>query len=179
MAGETIVTIVGNVTNDPELRFISGGAGVVNFTVASNSSYFNKNTNQWEDKGTLFVRCEAWRAQADNVAETLKKGMRVIVQGELVVNTYTKQDGTTGTSVELKNTEVGVSLKYAKAQVEKVSGGYNQNQGGYGNQGAPQQPNAGNFGGQGGYGVPQGGNAGDQWGQSSSSSFDSNEPPPF
>lgn len=168
MAGETYVTIVGNITADPELRFVANGSAVANFTVASNSRYFNRNSGQWEEKATMFIRCEAWRSQADNIAETLKKGMRVMVHGELSISTYSKQDGSTGTSVDIKNAEVAVSLKYAKAQVERVSTGQNQ---GYGQGGSNTFGDGNTYG--------QGNSASGDWGQSSQSSFDSDTPPPF
>ncbi|MDR1861789.1 MAG: single-stranded DNA-binding protein [Candidatus Ancillula sp.] len=119
MAGETVVTVVGNLTADPEMRFTANGAGVVNFTVASTPRTFDRNTNEWKDGDALFLRCSAWRDMAENIAETLQKGMRVIVQGSLRQSSYQAQDGSTRTSLELLVDEVGPSLRYASASVNR------------------------------------------------------------
>lgn len=139
MAGETTITLVGNLTRDPELRYTPAGAPVCDFTVASTSRTYDKQTNEWKDGDTLFIRCSAWRQLAENVAASIGKGTRVIVTGALKVREYEKSDGGKGTSVEMSVEEVGPSLKNATAQVARVqrSGG---NQGG-GQQGGGQQDN--------------------------------------
>lgn len=120
MAGETIVTIVGNLTADPELRFTPAGAAVANFTVASTPRSFDKNSGEWKDGDALFLRCNVWRQQAENAAETLTRGMRVMVTGYLKQRSF-EHDGQKRTVVELEVDEVGPSLKYATAKVSKVS----------------------------------------------------------
>jgi single-strand DNA-binding protein len=131
MAGETQITIVGNLTADPELRFTPAGAAVCNFTVASTPRLFDKNSNEWKDGDALFMRCNIWRDAAENVAESLTRGARVIVTGYLKQRSYEK-DGNKVTVVELEAEEVAPSLKYATAQVNKGgrSGGGGGNQGG-------------------------------------------------
>ena len=101
MAGETIITVVGNLTDDPELKFTPSGAAVANFTVASTPRTFDRQTNEWKDGDALFIRCAAWRQLAENVAESLQKGQRVIVTGALSIRNYERQDGSKGTSVEI------------------------------------------------------------------------------
>ena len=136
MAGETVITIVGNLTSDPELRTTSAGAQVVSFTIASTPRSWNRNTNQFEDGQALFMRCSAWRDFATHCAQSLTKGMRVIAQGRLQQRSYQAQDGSNRTVFELQVEEIGPSLRYATAQVQKMqSGGY---QGGNG--GGYQQP---------------------------------------
>ena len=141
MAGETIITIVGNLTADPELRTTSAGAQVASFTIASTPRTWNRNTNQFEDGQALFMRCSAWRDMAEHCAQSLSKGMRVIAQGRLQQRSYQANDGSNRTVVELQVDEIGPSLRYATAQVQKMqSGGYqggNANGGGYQQQ--PQQ----------------------------------------
>ena len=173
MAGETVITVVGNITADPELRFTANGAAVANFTVASTPRTFDRQTSEWKDGETLFLRCSAWREMAENVAETLSRGTRVIAQGRLRSRTFDTKEGERRTVFELDVDEVGPSLRYASASVTKNerSGGF----GGGGNFGGPQQ-SGGGFGGgaqgggqQGGYGggrAPQqgGGQQGGQWG---------------
>ncbi len=122
MAGETVITIVGNLTADPEMRFTPGGAAVTNFTVASTPRSFDKNTQEWKDQPALFMRCNVWRQAAENVAETLTRGMRVMAVGRLVQRSFEK-DGQKRSVVEMEVDEVGPSLKYATAQVNKVSRG--------------------------------------------------------
>lgn len=125
MTGEPQVTVIGNLTADPELRFISSGAAVVNFTIASTPRTFDRQANEWKDGETLFMRCSLWREAAENVAETLRKGMRVIATGNLVQRSWDK-DGEKRSSTEMQVDEVGPSLKYATASVsrrEKGSGG--------------------------------------------------------
>ena len=148
MAGETKITIVGNLTGDPELKFTPSGAAVANFTVASTPSTFDRQTSEWKDGDPLFIRCDAWRQLAENVAGSLTKGMRVIVTGNLRVRNFERQDGSRGTSVELQVDEIGPSLRYATAQVTKTSGGgqsggFNQG-GGFagGGQAAPSTDNS-------------------------------------
>jgi single-strand DNA-binding protein len=125
MAGDTLITVVGNLTGDPELRFTPSGAAVANFTVASTPRTFDKQSNEWKDGDTLFMRCSIWREAAENVAESLTKGMRVIVQGRLVQRSYETREGEKRTVVELQVDEVGPSLRYASAKVTRAqrSGG--------------------------------------------------------
>ena len=138
MAGETVITIVGNLTADPELRTTSAGAQVASFTIASTPRTWNRNTNQFEDGQALFMRCSAWRDLAEHCARSLAKGMRVIAQGRLQQRSYQANDGSNRTVVELQVDEIGPSLRYAMAQVQKMqSGGY---QGGNANGGGYQQP---------------------------------------
>lgn len=144
MAGETVITIVGNLTADPELRTTSAGAQVASFTIASTPRSWNRSTNQFEDGQALFMRCSAWRDLAEHCVRSLAKGMRVIAQGRLQQRSYQAQDGSNRTVIELQVDEIGPSLKYATAQVQKMqSGGYqggNANGGGY--QQARQQSQA-------------------------------------
>lgn len=137
MAGETTITLTGNLTRDPELRFTPSGHAVADFTVASTARTFDKQTNEWKDGDTLFIRCSAWRQLAENVAATLTKGQRVIVVGALKVRQYDKDDGSKGTSVEMTVDEVGPSLKNATAVVTKTTG-----QGGQQQAAPAQQANA-------------------------------------
>jgi single-strand DNA-binding protein len=123
MAGETVITVVGNLTDDPELRFTPSGAAVASFTVASTPRTFDRNTNEWKDGDALFLRCSIWRQAAENVAESLTKGMRVVVQGRLKQRSYETREGEKRTVVELDVEEVGPSLKYATAKVTKASRG--------------------------------------------------------
>jgi single-strand DNA-binding protein len=125
MAGETIVTVVGNLTADPELRFTPSGAAVANFTVASTPRTFNRDTSEWEDGAPMFLGCSVWRGHAENVAESLTKGMRVIVQGRLKSRSYETREGEKRTVFEIDVEEVGPALKYASAKVTRVpsSGG--------------------------------------------------------
>lgn len=134
MAGETVITIVGNLTADPELRTTSAGAQVASFTIASTPRSWNRSTNQFEDGQALFMRCSAWRDLASHCVQTLRKGMRVIAQGRLQQRSYQAQDGSNRTVIEMTVDEIGPSLRYATAQVQKMqSGGYqgNANGGGY------------------------------------------------
>lgn len=134
MAGETIITVVGNLTDDPELKFTPSGAAVANFTVASTARTFDKQTNEWKDGDALFLRCAAWRQLAENVAESLQKGQRVVVTGALRVRQFERQDGSKGTSVEMNVDEVGPSLRYATAKVTKANRSSGDFGGGTGNQ---------------------------------------------
>ena len=129
MAGETTLTVVGNLTDDPDLRFTPSGAAVANFTIASTPRSFDKNSNEWKDGDTLFLNCSIWRQAAENVAESLQKGMRVVAQGRLKQRSYETREGEKRTVVELDVEEVGPSLKYATAKVTRTTrqgggGGY-------------------------------------------------------
>ena len=123
MAGETIITLVGNLTADPELRFTPSGAPVANFTVASTPRTFDRTTNEWKDGDAMFLNCAVWRQAAENVAESLTKGMRVIVQGRLRSRTYETREGEKRTVFEVDVEEIGPALKYATAKVTRSSGG--------------------------------------------------------
>lgn len=125
MAGDTIITVIGNLTGDPELRFTPSGAAVANFTVANTPRTFDRTKNEWVDSDTLFMRCSIWREAAENVAESLTKGMRVIAQGRLVQRDFDDREGNKRTVVELQVEEIGPSLKYASAKVTRAqrSGG--------------------------------------------------------
>lgn len=142
MAGETVITIVGNLTADPELRTLGNGGAVANFSIASTPRTYDRQSNQWVDGQALFLRCSAWRDLASHCAQTLRKGMRVIAQGRLQQRSYQANDGSQRTVIELQVDEIGPSLRYATAQVQKMqSGGYqggNAN-GGFGGNGY-QQP---------------------------------------
>jgi single-strand DNA-binding protein len=140
MAGDTVITVIGNLTADPELRFTPAGAAVANFTVASTPRTFDRQTNEWKDGDALFMRCSIWREAAENVAESLTRGSRVIVSGRLTQRSYETREGEKRTVVELMVDEIGPSLKYATAKVNKASrggggggfggGGGNRNSGG-------------------------------------------------
>jgi single-strand DNA-binding protein len=120
MAGDTVITVIGNLTDDPTLRFTPSGAAVANFTVASTPRTFDKTKNEWVDGSPLFLRCSIWRQAAENVAESLQRGMRVIVQGRLQQRTYEK-DGEKRSLVELAVDEIGPSLQWATAKVAKAN----------------------------------------------------------
>ncbi len=154
MAGETIITVIGNLTDDPELKFTPSGAAVANFTVASTPRTLDRQTNEWKDGEALFIRCAAWRQLAENVAESLQKGQQVIVQGPLSIRNYERQDGSRGTSVEMTVNEIGPSLRFATAKVTRAnrSGGGGGGFGGGNSGGGGGNNNSG-----GGYG---GGNSG-------------------
>jgi single-strand DNA-binding protein len=119
--GDVNITVVGNLTGDPELRFTPSGQAVANFTVASTTRFLDKQTNEWKDGDTVFLRCSVWRQYAENVAESLTKGMRVIVSGRLKVRQYETREGGKGTSVECDVDDVGPALRYATAKVTKVN----------------------------------------------------------
>ena len=142
MSGEPIITIVGNLTSDPELRYVASGTPVASFTVASTPRNLNKQTNQWEDGEAMFVRCSVWREYGENVAESLTKGMRVVVTGRLTVRSY-EYNGQQRTSIEMQVDEVGPSLRYARAQVVKVPHGQNPSQASQNGFSAPQTQNTG------------------------------------
>ena len=120
MAGETIITVVGNLTADPEIRQVGNGASVASFTIASTPRNWNRNTGQFEDGQALFMRCSAWRDMAEHCAQSLSKGMRVIAQGRLQQRSYQAQDGSNRTVIELQVDEIGPSLRYATAQVTRA-----------------------------------------------------------
>jgi single-strand DNA-binding protein len=170
MAGDTVITVIGNLTADPELRFTPSGAAVANFTVASTPRTFDRQTNEWKDGEALFLRCSIWREAAENVAESLTKGARVIVSGRLKQRSYETREGEKRTVVELECDEIGPSLRYATAKVNRASRG-----GGGG---------GGNYGSGGGGGARQSGGGGavdDPWGSApASGSFGgSDDEPPF
>ncbi|GAB2773912.1 single-stranded DNA-binding protein [Terrabacter sp. AAH1] len=175
MAGDTVITIIGNLTADPELRFTPSGAAVANFTVASTPRQFDRQSNEWKDGETLFMRCSVWRDAAENVAESLQRGMRVIVSGRLKSRSYETKEGEKRTVVEMDVDEIGPSLRSATAKVNKTQrggggGGFGGGQGAQGGGwsggsggGAAEDPWAtgGNAGGQG----AQGGGSQGGWGQ--------------
>ena len=178
MAGDTIITVVGNLTADPELRFTPSGAAVANFTVASTPRMFDRQTNEWKDGEALFLRCNVWRQAAENVAESLTRGARVVVTGRLKQRSFETKEGEKRTVIELEVDEIGPSLRYATAKVNKVSrgsGGGDFGGGGFG--GGSGGGGGGNYGGGGNRG---GGGNDDPWGSAAaagagSGSFD--EPP--
>lgn len=132
MAGETVITVVGNLTADPELRFTPAGAAVANFTVASTPRTFDRQTNEWKDGDALFMRCNIWREAAENVAESLTRGARVVVTGRLRQRSYETREGEKRTVVELEVDEIGPSLRYATAKVNKANRGGGGGGGGFG-----------------------------------------------
>lgn len=157
MAGDTVITVIGNLTADPELRFTPSGAAVANFTIASTPRRFDRQSGQWQDGDTLFMRCSIWRDAAENVAESLTKGMRVVAQGRLVQRSFETREGEKRTVVELQVDEVGPSMRYATAKVTRSqrgggggfsgggsgSGGFGGDQGGFsggGNSGQADDP---------------------------------------
>ncbi|MFJ9109411.1 single-stranded DNA-binding protein [Streptomyces sp. NPDC102283] len=163
MAGETVITVVGNLVDDPELRFTPSGAAVAKFRVASTPRIFDRQTNEWKDGEGLFLTCSVWRQAAENVAESLQRGMRVVVQGRLKQRSYEDREGVKRTVYELDVEEVGPSLKTATAKVTKTTG--RGGQGGQGGYGGGQQ-GGGNWGGGPGGGGQQGGGgapADDPW----------------
>jgi single-strand DNA-binding protein len=176
VAGDTVITVIGNLTADPELRFTPSGAAVANFTVASTPRTFDRQTNEWKDGEALFLRCNIWREAAENVAESLTRGARVIVSGRLKQRSFETREGEKRTVVELEVDEIGPSLKYATAKVNKASrsGGGG---GGFGGGGGSRQPAAAQSGGS------SGGSAGgeDPWGSApASGSFaGGDDEPPF
>ncbi|MDQ1633698.1 MAG: single-strand DNA-binding protein [Frankiaceae bacterium] len=181
MAGETVITVIGNLTNDPELRFTPSGQAVASFTIASTPRTMDRQTNEWKDGDTLFLRCSVWRQAAENVAESLHKGFRVIVQGRLKQRSFETREGEKRTVVELDVDEVGPSLRSATARVNRAGrpggngggggGGYAGGGGGY--SGGDRAPAGGGdrapAGGGGGYGGSGGSGGGapvdDPWSQ--------------
>jgi single-strand DNA-binding protein len=194
MAGETVITVVGNLVDDPELRFTPSGAAVANFRIASTPRTLDRQTNEWKDGDALFLSCSVWRQAAENVAESLQKGMRVVVQGRLKQRQYETREGEKRTVVELDVDEVGPSLKYATAKVARTTrqgggGGYSGGgaSGGGDDPWASAAPASGQGGGgqQGGYSGGQAGQGG-QGGQSAPANdpwaapgVSSSEEPPF
>jgi len=168
MAGDTVITVVGNLVDDPELRFTPSGAAVANFRIASTPRTFDRQTNEWKDGESLYLSCAVWRQAAENVAESLQKGMKVIVQGRLKQRSYETREGEKRTVFELEVDEVGPSLTWATAKVARASrqggggGGYSGGGGGGGQQsggyGGGQQG-----GGQQGGGQQGGGQSADPW----------------
>ena len=201
MAGDTVITVIGNLTADPELRFTPSGAAVANFTVASTPRTFDRQSNEWKDGETLFLRCSVWREAAENVAESLQKGMRVIVQGRLKSRPYETKEGERRTVTELDVDEVGPSLRYASAKVNRNARSGGQGGGsGFGQQAGA--PSGGGFGGDSGFGggqqaggfgggrggggrqsAPQAAPQNDPWSQSSGGNYDwgggQDDEPPF
>ena len=192
MAGETTITVIGNLTADPELRYTSSGIPVCSFRVASTPRVRNRQTGEWSDGDPLFLGCELWREAAENAGESLKKGMRVIVQGNLTQRSYQTQSGEQRTVFELKNCEVGPSLFRARAQVtrnERGGGGYGGGggyQGGAGGYQGGSGSGYNNAGGQGGYNgggqqptynAPAGGAPDAPWATGGATSF--GDEPPF
>ena len=177
MAGETPITLIGNLTADPELRFTPNGAAVANFTVASTPRTFDRQTNEWKDGDAMFLNCSVWRQYAENVAESLTKGMRVIVSGRLKSRSYETRKGEKRTVFEVDVDEVGPALRYATAKVTRTTGGgggggsWQGNQGGGNSGGNSQQSDPWASSGNSGGGNNRGGN--DPWAQSQP------EEPPF
>lgn len=161
MAGETVVTIIGNLTNDPELRFTPSGAAVANFTVASTPRTFDRQSNEWKDGETLFMRCSVWREAAENAAESLQRGTRVLVSGRLRSRSYETKEGEKRTVVELDVDEVGPSLRYATAKVNRTQRGGGGGGGGFG--GGYSGGGGGGYSGGGGGGNASHGPADDPW----------------
>ena len=172
MAGDTTITVIGNLTDDPELRFTPSGAAVAKFRVASTPRFMDRQSNEWKDGEPLFLACTVWRQAAENVAESLTRGSRVIVSGRLKQRSYETREGEKRTVIELEVDEIGPSLRYATAKVQKMS----RSSGG-----------GGGFGSSGGGGGGGGGFSDDPWasatpanaggGGGSSASFD--DEPPF
>ncbi|WP_433890853.1 single-stranded DNA-binding protein [Streptomyces sp. CA-111067] len=167
MAGDTVITVVGNLVDDPELRFTPSGAAVAKFRVASTPRTFDRQTNEWKDGDSLFLTCSVWRQAAENVAESLQRGMRVIVQGRLKQRSYEDREGVKRTVYELDVDEVGASLRSATAKITKTSGGGRSGQqGGYGGGGGQGGAQGGGSWGGGSGGGQQGGGgapADDPW----------------
>ena len=173
MAGETVITVIGNLTSDPELRFTPSGAAVANFTVASTPRTFDRQSQEWKDGEALFLRCNVWRQAAENVAESLTRGMRVMVSGRLRQRSFETREGEKRTVMELEVDEVGPSLRYATAKINKVSRGSGGG-GGFGG--------GGGAGGAGGGGsAPSGGGYDDPWGSApaAGSGPAADDEPPF
>ncbi|GAA1111942.1 single-stranded DNA-binding protein [Arthrobacter flavus] len=194
MAGETLITVVGNLTSDPELRFTPSGSAVANFTIASTPRTFDRQSNEWKDGETLFLRASVWREAAENVAETLTKGTRVVAQGRLKSRSYDTKEGEKRTVMELEVDEIGPSLRYASAKVTRTQrsggggggGGFGGNSGG--NSGGGNNSNSGWGGGQQGgqqaqqpaddpWGAPAGGNSSGGNSSGWGNGPDSSEPP--
>ncbi|MFF8769940.1 single-stranded DNA-binding protein [Kitasatospora sp. NPDC015120] len=160
MAGETVITLVGNLVDDPELRFTPSGAAVAKFRIASTPRTFDRQTNEWKDGESLFLTCNVWRQPAENVAESLQRGMRVIVQGRLRQRSYETKEGEKRTVFEVEVDEVGPSLRSATAKVTRANRSGGPQGGGFG--GGPQGGGQG-----GGWGGGGGGQQGGGWGGNS------------
>jgi single-strand DNA-binding protein len=143
MAGETVITLIGNLTGDPELRFTPSGAAVANFTVASTPRNYDRASGEWRDGDTMFLNCAVWRQAAENVAESLTKGMRVIVSGRLRSRSYETREGERRTVFEVDVDEVGPSLRYASAKVQRNAPGSGGFSSGGGDQWSSPQPSGG------------------------------------
>lgn len=171
MAGDTNITVVGNLTADPELRFTPSGAAVANFTVASTPRIYDRQSGEWRDGEALFLRCNIWREAAENVAESLTRGARVIVSGRLKQRSFETREGEKRTVVEVEVDEIGPSLRYATAKVNKTSRGGGG--GGFGSGSRQQAPQA--------QASSSGGTGDDPWGSApASGSFGGgNDDPPF
>ena len=173
MAGDTIMTVIGNLTADPELRFTASGAAVANFTVASTPRTFDRASGEWKDGEALFLRCNIWRQPAENVAESLVRGSRVIVSGRLKQRSFETKEGEKRTVIELEVDEIGPSLRYATAKVNRAQRSDSSGGGGYGGGGSGS-------GGSGSGGRPSAPPADDPWGSAppaGSSGGYSDEPP--
>ncbi|MCX4747644.1 single-stranded DNA-binding protein [Kitasatospora sp. NBC_01287] len=166
MAGETVITLVGNLVDDPELRFTPSGAAVAKFRIASTPRTFDRQTNEWKDGESLFLTCNVWRQPAENVAESLQRGMRVIVQGRLRQRSYETKEGEKRTVFEVEVDEVGPSLRSATAKVTRANRSGAPGGGGGGSFGGGGQQGGGGQGGQGGWGGG-GGQGGGNWGGNS------------
>ncbi|MDT0378945.1 single-stranded DNA-binding protein [Streptomyces sp. RKND-216] len=185
MAGETVITVVGNLVDDPELRFTPSGAAVAKFRVASTPRTFDRQTNEWKDGDSLFLTCSVWRQAAENVAESLTKGTRVVVTGRLKQRSYEDREGIKRTVIDLDVDEVGASLRNATAKITKTTGRGGQGGGGWGGgQGGPggggQQGGGGPAGDPWATGAPAGGGqqgGGGGWGGGPSGGGYSDEPP--
>ncbi len=192
MAGDTQITVVGNLVSDPELRYTPTGVAVANFRIASTPRTFDRQSNEWKDGDSLFLTCNVWRQAAENVAESLQRGMRVIVQGRLHQRSYETREGEKRTVFEVEVDDVGPSMRNASAKVTKSNrsgggsggfgggggGGFSGGQGGGGQAGGGQ---AGGQGGSGGYGGSSGGRGGDDpWASDSGFGGEgSTDEPPF
>lgn len=166
MAAENIVTVVGNLTADPELRYTQNGLAVANFTIASTPRVFDRATNDWKDGDALFLRASVWREFAEHVAGSLTKGMRVVATGKLRQRNYETKEGEKRSAIELEVEEIGPSLRYATVSVTKTSGGSRSDSGEGWGQAAPQQDGWG-----------QTSQAADPWGESSGSANYPDETP--
>jgi single-strand DNA-binding protein len=165
MAGDTVITVVGNLVDDPELRFTPSGAAVAKFRVASTPRYMDRQTNEWKDGDSLFLTCNVWRQAAEHVAESLQRGMRVIVQGRLRQRSYETKEGEKRTVFEIEVDEVGPSLRNATAKVSKTTRSGGGGFGGNASGSAAEDPWAS--------AAP----AGDGWGGGATTSASQDEPP--
>jgi single-strand DNA-binding protein len=171
MAGDTVITVIGNLTSDPELRWTPSGAAVANFTIASTPRTLDRQTQEWKDGDPLFLRCSVWRQAAENVAESLTRGSRVMAQGRLKQRSFETKEGENRTVIELEVDEIGPSLRYATATVTRASRGEGGGGGGFGGGGGngDGRPGTGNGNGRGG--------AEDPWAAAPAGGAD--EEPPF